>query len=135
MLAQEKDDHEDLRDSTQLPRSTQQRVYAGSIPGSAQSTGVASHGKNSYYLSSRKTSTIKSNAQRHSLRMNAASCRRLTFSHFADEGKSDDGEYNPLVPRYNTQKYRAWKQECLHFCVTSKVVSIFLMVVAEEPPF
>ncbi len=54
----------------------------------------------------------------------AAACRRLMFLHFAEEDRHDDGQYNPPVPRYNTQKYRSWKLECLHFCVTPKVVSI-----------
>ncbi len=49
-------------------------------------------------------------------------CRTLTFEHFAEAGKRDDGDYYPLVPRYNTQRYRCWKQECLHFCVTPKAV-------------
>ena len=34
------------------------------------------------------------------------------FSHFAP-GRKDDGSFTPEVPRYNTQKYRDWKQQCL----------------------
>jgi hypothetical protein len=35
----------------------------------------------------------------------AACCRRLLFSHFAGEAL-DDGITEPVVPRYNTAKYR-----------------------------
>ena len=51
----------------------------------------------------------------------AGICRRLAFVHFA-EGRCDDGEYDPAVPRYNTQKYREWKKECLQVCLNSQVV-------------
>ena len=52
----------------------------------------------------------------------AAVCRRLAFMHFADR-KLDDGEYDPPVPRYNTQRYRDWKKECMQVCQTPQVVS------------
>ena len=51
----------------------------------------------------------------------AACCRRLLFSHFA-EGASDDGVTNPSLPRYNTQAYRAFKQECMTFLLSSQTV-------------
>lgn len=52
----------------------------------------------------------------------AAVCRRLAFAHFAAEGKLDDGQYDPPVPRYNTQRYRDWKKECMRSCRTPQVV-------------
>ncbi len=51
----------------------------------------------------------------------AACCRRLMFAHFAPS-ESDDGTYAPEVPRYNTQDYRNFKQECLTFLVSSQAV-------------
>ena len=53
----------------------------------------------------------------------AATCRRLLFAHFA-EGINDDGEHSPKIPRYNSQAYRGFKQECLTFLVSSQTVSI-----------
>lgn len=53
-----------------------------------------------------------------------ASCRRLLFSHFAQKEESDDGVAMPNIPRYNTQAYRLYKQECLTFLVSSQVVRI-----------
>ena len=50
----------------------------------------------------------------------AAACRRLMFVHFAEQ--EDDGKYMPEVPRYNSQKYRDWKQECLDFLVSTQLV-------------
>ena len=52
----------------------------------------------------------------------ASSCRRLLFSHFAPEGQKDDGSFMPVIPRYNSQKYRDWKVECTAFLVSSQVV-------------
>ncbi len=54
----------------------------------------------------------------------AAACRRLAFVHFAEEGERDDGEYDPPVPRYNTQKYREWKKESMRLCLTPQVVGV-----------
>ena len=54
----------------------------------------------------------------------AAACRRLAFLHFAEEGNHDDGEYDPPVPRYNTQKYREWKKDCMQLCITPQVVGV-----------
>ena len=54
----------------------------------------------------------------------AAACRRLSFQHFAEEGKCDDGKYDPPVPRYNTQKYRDWKKACMRLCITPQVVGV-----------
>ena len=52
----------------------------------------------------------------------AACCRRLLFSHFAQEAEVDDGDTMPEVPRYNTNAYREFKQECLQFLVSTQVV-------------
>jgi len=52
----------------------------------------------------------------------AATCRRLLFVHFG-EGMEDDGEQMPQIPRYNTQKYRDWKSECLSFLSSPTTVS------------
>ena len=54
----------------------------------------------------------------------AAACRRVLFQHFSEEGKYDDGQYDPPVPRYNTQKYRDWKKACMRLCITPQVVSV-----------
>lgn len=48
-------------------------------------------------------------------------CRRLMFAHFSDH--SDDGVFMPVIPRYNSQKYRDWKAECITFLGSSQVVS------------
>ena len=55
----------------------------------------------------------------------AASCRRLLFAHFAKKGEVDDGIVVPSVPRYNSQGYRVYKQECLTFLVSSQVVRTY----------
>ena len=52
----------------------------------------------------------------------AACCRRLLFSHFAKGAEVDDGDTMPDVPRYNTNAYREFKQECLQFLVSTQVV-------------
>ncbi len=44
----------------------------------------------------------------------ASSCRRLLFIHFG-EGTEDDGKQMPQIPRYNSQKYRDWKTECMTY--------------------
>lgn len=50
----------------------------------------------------------------------AASCRRLAFAHFCpDQNEADLSN----VPRYNTQAYRAYKQECVAYLVGTQVVS------------
>ncbi len=49
----------------------------------------------------------------------AASCRRLLLVHFGDV----DDDYMPSVPRYNTQKYKAYKQECLTYLHSPRLVS------------
>jgi prephenate dehydratase len=36
----------------------------------------------------------------------AACCRRLLFSHFADEEAVDDGSTTLIIPRYNSQQYQ-----------------------------
>lgn len=59
-------------------------------------------------------------------------CRRLLFKHFACEGQEDDGEYSPVVPRYNSNDYREWKRECLLYCVNSKVVSMHSLHIAYD---
>ena len=58
----------------------------------------------------------------------AACCRRLLFSHFAEENEKDDGVTMPVIPRYNTQTYRAFKQECLTFLLSSQVVRIYTLL-------
>ena len=55
----------------------------------------------------------------------AASCHRLLFAHFGEEGTSDDGEYMPDIPRYNTQKFRDFKQECIGYLCSSRVVRYY----------
>ena len=52
----------------------------------------------------------------------SASCQRLLFAHFSEDGRTDDGKYMPEVPLYNTQKYREFKQECVGFICSSQVV-------------
>lgn len=49
-------------------------------------------------------------------------CRKLMFTNFAG-GHVDDGIFMPKIPRYNQQKYRDWKAECINFLATSQVVS------------
>ena len=44
------------------------------------------------------------------------------FSHFAVEGETDDGETNPSVPYFNSNGYKAFKQECLTYLLTSQMV-------------
>ena len=53
----------------------------------------------------------------------AACCRRLLFSHFCGEG-DDDGETDITVPKYNSTRYRVFKQECLTFLLSSQIVSV-----------
>lgn len=52
----------------------------------------------------------------------AASCRRLLFCHFSN-GQKDDGLYMPTIPRYNSDKYRAFKKECVTFLHGPRIVS------------
>ena len=59
----------------------------------------------------------------------AASCRRLLYAHFSKEDGADDGKYMPEVPRYNAQKYRDFKQECVGFICSSRVVRSFCISV------
>ena len=54
----------------------------------------------------------------------AATCRRLLYAHFASDNLKDDGEYMPHIPRYNTQKYREWKAECVSYLSSSTTVSV-----------
>lgn len=54
----------------------------------------------------------------------AASCRRLLFIHFGDEDKSDNGNYMPTIPRYNAEKYKNFKQECLSYLMSPQLVSL-----------
>ena len=53
----------------------------------------------------------------------AACCRRLLFSHFAVGEGADDGTTKLSVPRYNTARYREFKQECLTFLHSTQTVS------------
>lgn len=62
----------------------------------------------------------------------AGSCRRLLFAHFAQKGETDDGVAMPDVPWYNSQAYRAYKQECLTFLVSSQVVRADVMCMVNE---
>ena len=55
-----------------------------------------------------------------------STCRRLLFVHFG-EGMEDDGEQMPVVPRYNTQKYRTWKTECSTYLTSPGTVRIYVM--------
>ena len=55
----------------------------------------------------------------------ANTCRRLMFVHF-DEGMEDDGKQMLVVPRYNTQKYRAWKTECTTYLTSPATVRLYL---------
>ena len=54
----------------------------------------------------------------------ASSCRRLLFVHFG-EGMEDDGEQMPVVPHYNTHKYRAWKTECSTYLTAPGTVRFY----------
>ena len=58
----------------------------------------------------------------------AASCRRLCFAHFAPERMDTIDEGMPELPRYNSQPYRAFKQECCNFLVSTQVVSLSLFI-------
>ena len=62
----------------------------------------------------------------------AGSCRRLHFAHFAQKGEIDDGVAMSDVPRYNSQAYRAYKQECLTFLVSSQVVCADVMCMVDD---
>ena len=53
----------------------------------------------------------------------SACCRRLLFSHFGDPGTVDDGNTLLSVPRYNSQAYREFKQECVTYLLSSQTVS------------
>ena len=53
----------------------------------------------------------------------AASCRRLLFVHFGGEDCDDDGEFMPLVARYNSKKYKEYKEECLAYLHGPRLVS------------
>ena len=55
----------------------------------------------------------------------AASCRRLLFVHFATSGDHDES-YMPDVPRYNAKAYVDFKQECLQYLVSSRMVSVYI---------
>ena len=57
----------------------------------------------------------------------AASCRRLLFVHFATSGNHDPS-YMPDVPWYNSKPYIDFKQECLQYLVSSRVVSACMHV-------
>lgn len=54
----------------------------------------------------------------------AATCRRLMFEHFATGDLLDDGKNMPHIPRYNTQKYREWKTECVSYLASPTTVSL-----------
>lgn len=62
----------------------------------------------------------------------AGSCRQLHFAHFVQKGEIDDGVAMLDVPRYNSQAYRAYKQECLTFLVSSQVVHADVMCMVGE---
>ena len=51
-----------------------------------------------------------------------ATCRRLMYIHFG-EGMEDDGSQCPQIPRYNSQKYRDWKTECMTYLSSPTTVS------------
>ncbi len=55
----------------------------------------------------------------------AGCCRRVLFVHFASKDEADDGVTVPDIPRYNSQAYRVFKQECLQFLVSSQVVRVY----------
>ena len=59
----------------------------------------------------------------------AASCRRLLFLHFAEDTEEDDGRYMPVIPRYNSTKYKEFKQECLFYLHSPRLVSVALLYV------
>jgi hypothetical protein len=54
----------------------------------------------------------------------SASCRRLLFLHFAEESEEDNGRYMPVIPRYNTNRYKEFKQECLYYLHSPRLVSL-----------
>jgi len=53
----------------------------------------------------------------------AACCRKLYFVHFAKDGETDDGITDLPKQHYNSKPYRAFKQECLAFLLSSQTVS------------
>lgn len=59
--------------------------------------------------------------QRTSFPELAACCLRLLWSHFATQNEVDTGTTVLDIPRYNTQSYRMFKQECLKFLTSSQV--------------
>jgi len=47
--------------------------------------------------------------------------RGLHLSNNAEESMTME---NMIPPRYNTQKYREWKKDCMHLCITPQVASV-----------
>ena len=66
--------------------------------------------------------------QRPSFPELAACCLRLLWSHFATQNEVDTGTTVLDIPRYNTQAYRMFKQECLKFLTSSQVVSARIVI-------
>ena len=54
----------------------------------------------------------------------AACCRRLLFSHFCGEGDDDGRVTDITVPKYNSTRYRIFKQEYLTFLLSFQIVSV-----------
>lgn len=52
----------------------------------------------------------------------AASCRRLIFLHFGSG--EDDGNYMPTIPYYNSDAYKKFKQECITYLSSPRLVSL-----------
>ena len=58
----------------------------------------------------------------------AACCRRLLFSYFAGDTEVDDGVTMPDIPRFNTNAYREFKQQCLQFLVSMHSSGMWMLV-------
>ena len=52
----------------------------------------------------------------------AACCRRLLFAHFG-ENLVEEESVCLDIPRYNSQPYREYKEECVSFIASSQIVS------------
>ena len=48
--------------------------------------------------------------------------------HFASNDLLDDGKNMPHIPRYNTQKYREWKAECVTYLSSPTTVCMYMHV-------
>ncbi len=93
---------------------------------------MACHQRQYSQLPKTTTSTTRYRDRPHFRRLQLHADRRLAYAHFSEEGQHDDGEYDPPVPHYNTQRYRQWKKECMGLCLTPSVVCPCLRITCME---